>query len=48
MSLAANGGLTFGAGSGSHIVVGNAAGDDVCIVQSGTANFSGWVSVVQQ
>ena len=48
MSLAANGGLTFGAGSGSHIVVGNAAGDDVCLVQSGTANFSGWVSVVQQ
>lgn len=47
MALSANEGMSFGNGNASNIIS-KTAGDDICILQSGTGRLAGWVTFVQQ
>ncbi len=46
ISLTANGGLTLGNGFGTVAVTG--AGSELCLIQSGSGNISGNLTIVQQ
>lgn len=48
LSLAANGGLTFGNGLGTAAVAGNANADNICLTQSTSSRISGNITYVQQ
>jgi hypothetical protein len=47
LALAANGGLTFGNGTGTIAIVGNATGDNVCLSQLGHGQISGVITYGQ-